>query len=390
MICSVCQGHVSEVMNFGDVALAGAFLKPPEFDTERKYPLSLAFCESCLLLQVPQRINSETLFRDYFYFSSAIGTLRAHFESLAREIAALRPSRVVEIGCNDGVLLKPLADLGIKRLVGVDPATNVVSTINDPRIEVINTFFGPGVVSGKADVVVANNVFAHMPDIHGVTKAVADLLDGGVFIFEVNRLDSLVADLQYDWVYHEHLFYYSLLSLQKHFARYGLEVFDCRRLANHAGSMRYYVGRKGRHPVTRSVIRQKDVDLWMGLDRIETFRLFANRASAHRLELTELVRQRRDEGKTVAGYGACGRANTLLQWCGLNHRHIDYIVDDAPAKQGFYTPGTHIEIRPRETLEADTVIVFAWSFLTEIMKKCRGYRGEMIVPLPHIYVKATA
>lgn len=385
MQCALCQGRVSEVMDFGDVALAGAFLTPEDFATERKHRLRLAYCESCLLLQVPDRVDSSTLFRDYFYFSSATETMRRHFNLLAMEIAEMRPQSVVEIGCNDGVLLKPLAERGVD-VVGVDPARNVVATIADDRIEVINEFFGPGVVSGKADVVVANNVFAHMPDIHGVTRAISDLLtNDGVFIFEVNRLDSMIADLQYDWVYHEHLFYFSLLALEKHFKNHGMEIFDCKKLGTHAGSMRYYAAKAGSRLKTKAVRIQMEIEIGRGLNKVERFELFERRASEHRLQMRSLV----SEYRSVAGYGACGRANTMLQFCGFGKEDIQYIVDDAPAKHGYYTPGSHIPVVSRDSLiskpEPDCLIVFAWSFMNEIRAKLLGYAGKVFVPLPHIY-----
>lgn len=377
--CSFCGSPTKQILDFGDVALAGAFLKPEEFAAEKKYPLSLEFCESCYLLQVPQKIPPDVLFREYFYHSSAIETIKDHSVRLAHEIAEMNPRRVVEIGCNDGVLLKPLSELGVKS-IGVDPSM-VAGEINDPNITVINECFGIGVVDGKADVIVANNVFAHIADIKSATQAVKDLLDdNGIFMFEVNRLDSMISFLQYDWIYHEHLYYYSLLTLQKHFAKYGLEVFDCKRLANHAGSMRYYVGHKGAHDVKRSVDKQVEREKWQRLDSIDTFRRFAEKAHAHREEMIEVI-----DGwdGVVAGYGACGRTNTMLQWCGLGKDDIAYIVDDAPAKQGFYTPGTHIPVVPRDKLYADHLIVFAWSFLQEIEKKCGNM--DLVVPLPHIY-----
>lgn len=387
--CAFCGSHTTEVMHFGNVALAGGFLREDQFASERRYPLSLEFCEECFLLQVPQRVDPQTMFGDYFYFSSAIGTLRAHFAQYAAEIVdRFAPRTVVEIGCNDGVMLKPLADLGVQRLVGVDPAKNVTAQIADSRIEVVNECFGKGVVPGSADVVIANNVFAHIADINGATEAIAKLIGRkGVFVFEVNRLDSMIADLQYDWVYHEHLFYYSSLALSRHFARHGLEIFDLKRIGTHAGSIRYYVARAGTRPKTARVEEQRDKDLWHGLNGIDRFHRFADEARAHRDELRALVATEREAGRTVAGYGACGRANTMLQFCGFGPEDVAYIVDDAPAKHGYCTPGSHIPVRPSAALheQPETLIVFAWSFLQEIMGRCADYRGEMVIPLPHIY-----
>lgn len=389
MSCASCGGHTVEVLDFGDVALAGAFLEPEQFGAERKYPLSLHFCEECFLLQVRERIAPQTLFEDYFYFSSAIGTLRKHFSHYAEEIVSrFDPQVVVEIGCNDGVLLKPLADLGVRKLIGVDPARNVTAAIDDPRIEVVNAYFGRGVVTGRADVVIANNVFAHVEDLNGIAEAVATLVGrDGVFVFEVNRLDSLVADTQYDWVYHEHLFYYSLMALDRLLARHGLEVFDLKRIGTHAGSIRYYACRKGARQPSVVVNEQRAKENWHGLYTVGRFHQFADAAHAHRDRMRDLVGGMKARGERVAGYGACGRANTMLQWCGLGGGDIDFMVDDAPAKHGFYTPGSHIEIRPNAALDEqpENLIVFAWSFLPEIYAKCSRFTGNMIVPLPDIY-----
>lgn len=386
--CASCQSHTTEVMNFGDVALAGAFLREEDFRRERKYPLSLEFCESCYLLQVPKKIEQTELFEDYFYFSSAIGTLRTHFTAYASEVVRLfRPETVIEIGCNDGVLLRPLADLGVKNVIGVDPAKNVTDTIKDGRVTVINDYFRRGLVSQKADVVVANNVFAHIADINAVTDAIQDALkDDGVFVFEVNRLDSMVSDNQYDWVYHEHVYYYSLLSLEKLMARHGLMIFDLKRIGTHAGSIRYYACKKGRRNESFAVAAQRARDRWTRLDTVARFRDFSKGAEAHRDKLRGIVMDAVSAGHIVAGYGACGRANTMLQYCGFDASHIKFIVDDAPAKHGFYTPGSHIPIVPNAALKErpDMLIVFAWSFLPEIYKKCADFRGELIVPLPEI------
>jgi len=406
--CSFCNSsRMSKVMDFGTVALAGGFLKPEQFAAERKFPLRLYFCNDCFAVQVVDKVPGDVLFHNYFYFSSSIGTLREHFKTYAAEVAArfLTPStaKVLEFGCNDGVLLRPLADQGIRTVIGVDPAANVVATIDDPRVMVVNDFFTEEVARrivaehGPLDMVMANNVYAHVPDIQGTTRAVAQVLgDDGVFVFEVHYLDKVISELQYDMVYHEHLYYYSLLSAMSHFDRYGMMVFDIKPTPIHAGSMRFYVCKKGsRHSgaVSEAVVALEAEERRKGFDRVDTFLRFSQSVAAHRDELLALLNRLRSHGKRIAGYGASGRANTMIQYCGISHAHLDYMIDDAPAKTGFYTPGSHFEIHSRSVLEGpdrpDYVLVFAWSFFDEIRKRNADYLasgGRMILPLPRVSV----
>lgn len=385
--CRACEHRTTEILDFGRVALAGAFLKADGFAEEKKYPLTLRFCEKCLLVQVGEVVPAATMFENYFYHSSATETMRRHFEQLARSLVAkFAPSSVLEIGCNDGILLRPLQKLGITRLLGVDPAKNLTPGDLPILTGYWGTEFARAALFGdRFDLIVASNVFAHIADINDVCEAVAMALEPpGTFVFEVNRLDELVSGVQYDWVYHEHLHYYSLLALEGLLARHGLEVYDLHKINTHAGSMRYFAGHKGAHPVTRQVSEHRVHEMWMRLDRADRFDTFAQGARDHREEFRTLV----GAGGKVVGYGACGRTNTMLQFCGLDSKDIAYIVDDAPAKHGFYTPGTHIQISAGKRLAHEppcTIIVFAWSFLSEIAPKLGDYPGRVFVPLPHIY-----
>jgi methylation protein EvaC len=406
--CTFCgERTMREVIDFGEVALAGAFLKPADFPTEKKYPLRVCFCTQCYAVQVEKKIDPAVLFTNYFYFSSAIGTLRQHFSEYAKEVVGRflpEPSAatVVEIGCNDGVLMKPIADMGVGTPIGVDPATNVVETINDSRIRIVNDFFGVTTAKrisrqyGKADLILSNNAFAHIEDINGVTSGVASLLkDNGVFIFEVHYLGKILEELQYDMIYHEHLFYYSLIALENHMARHGLVIFDLKPIPIHGGSIRYYACKKGSayaKNISEHVLRLRAKELEAGYDTYERYRRFADAVADRRRQLMTLVDSLRARGKSIAGYGASGRANTMIQYCGIDGTHLAYVIDDAPAKQGYFTPGSHLEIKSREMLAKeppDYVLVFAWSFYSEIAAKCEDYLrrgGRMIVPLPEVTV----
>lgn len=406
--CSFCSGYsMSLVMDFGRVALAGGFLSPDQFPKEKFYPLRLFFCSDCYAVQLIDKVDPGVLFTDYFYFSSSIKTLRDHFAEYAREVTNkfLTPEKatVLEFGCNDGVLLRPLADQNIKRVIGVDPATNIISTINDSRITIINDFFDERVTKdilanyGSVDMVVANNVYAHIPDIQGITRAIYNVLaKDGVFIFEVHYLGNVINEFQYDMIYHEHLYYYSLLSAQKHFERYGMVVFDVELVPIHAGSIRFSVCKansKYASRVSENVLKMQKEELEKGFDKPETFLNFAANVSNLKIQLIDLLENIKAEGCKIAGYGASGRANTMIQYCGISHHHLDYMIDDAPAKTGFYTPGSHLEIFPsivlEEALAPDYLLLFAWSFKKEILDRNKKYfdsGGKMIVPLPEINV----
>ncbi len=405
--CKLCGSTaLTLVMDFGEVALAGGFLRPEEFTQEQLYRLRLCFCRDCYLLQIADVVPPEILFKNYFYFSSAITMLRDHFADYAAEVTArfLTPENatVVEIGCNDGVLLRPLAEKNIQTLVGVDPATNIVKTIDDTRINIVNDFFCERAVGdilreyGPAHLICANNVCAHSVDFKNITRGIYKLLDeDGVFVFEVHYLGKLLEEIQYDMIYHEHIYYYSLLALSNHFDRHDMEVFDIKPIPIHAGSMRYYVRRKGRlqtEDVSERVVSLLAEEKEKGYDREETFLDYAARVSESKHQLMAVLERLAAQGKSVAGYGASGRANTIIQYCGIDHRHLDYIIDDAPAKWGYYTPGEHFEICSRQVLKEqapDYLLIFAWSYLDTVTEHCRDFLsngGSMIVPLTEVRV----
>jgi SAM-dependent methyltransferase len=391
------------VLDLGQQALAGAFLTQAQFGAEERYPLRLCFCQHCFLLQVIDVVPPEELFSRYFYRSSAIGTLREHFENLAAEVAehwANEPtSLVVEIGSNDGVLLEPLARRGV-RAIGVEPAVNLAETARQKGLQVENHFFTSQTASdlkrrhGCARVIMANNVFAHLDEMYDVVLGIADLLDpDGVFITENHYIGSVIDDYQYDMVYHEHLSYYSLLTLERFLSGFNLAVVDVRPIAIHAGSMRYYIRSAGQ-PVSRAVHELREEEISKGYNRLVTFAAYAERIADRRRDLISLLQSIASSNQTVAGYGASGRANTIIQYCGIDHGLMKYMIDDAPSKQGYYTPGSHFLIRPREAMKTDKpdyLLLFAWAFVDEVRRRNREFLvdgGRIIVPLPYPHVLA--
>lgn len=391
-------------LDFGEVPLAGGFLREEEIPNERFYPLGMYFCPNCTLVQVCDVVPAEVLFRNYFYYSSAIGTLVAHFRDFAAEMHerfGLGPgSTVVEIGCNDGVFLRPMRALGAC-CVGVDPATNVVRNIVEPDLVVVNDFFGERVgceiaaAHGGADAVVSSYSFAHVDDMADVMRGVkAVLKPGGIFVFEVYYLGIVLEEVQYDMMYHEHMSYYSLASLTRLLKGYDMEIFDVRRLPLRAGTIRYYARNlgAGREPVAATVPALAAHERERGFHEARTYLEYGDRVRATRAELMALLTALKRAGKRIIGYGASGRATMIMNFCGIDGAVLDFVVDDAPAKHGLYMPGTHVPIRPWKATEAtppDYALLFAWSFADEVRKRRMAYLqggGKFIVPLPRVRV----
>jgi methylation protein EvaC len=407
-LCAFCgSAELTEVIDFGEVAIAGAFLKEEDFSKEKRYPLVIVFCNKCYVVQVRDHIDPKVLFKTDFYFSSAIKTLRDHFADYASEVTGRflpepKKAVVVEFGSNDGVLLEPLARQGIGTVIGVDPATNIVDSIESDQLILINDFFNIPISKslvdkyGKADIVTANNVFAHISDINGTTEAVREALkDDGVFIFEVHYLGKIIQEMQYDFIYHEHIYYYSLIALENHLARHGMVIFDIKSIPIHGGSIRYYAAKKDSYYAQNissrvDVLRAQEKEL--GYDNPKTYKEFASKVEAKKEKLMTLLKTLKKKKRSIVGYGASGRANTIIQYCGIDNKYLDYMIDDGPAKEGLYTPGSHLQIHNNEVLKRehpDYILIFAWAFYEEIAAKCENYldkNGRLIVPLPDVRI----
>ncbi|MGI8422703.1 MAG: class I SAM-dependent methyltransferase [Chloroflexota bacterium] len=405
--CRCCEAEtLTPVLDLGEMPLAGGFLKEDEIPGEQQFPLVLQFCRTCSLVQVNDAISGTVLFQRYFYFSSAIGTLVEHFANLAAEVKSRfldgkTDPFVTEIGSNDGVLLRPLRELGIRAL-GVDPAENVVEVAKAAGLDVVNDFFGEQVARkirerhGPADVILSSYSFAHIDTMIDVIRGIKALLkEDGVFICEVHYLGDMVEELQYDMVYHEHFNYYSLAALEYFFARHDMEVFDVLRLPLRTGTIRCYVRHRGGRPepVSDAVEEVRAYEDQLRLARLDTLLKWGERVRGTRAEMLGLLGELKAKGKRVIGYGASGRASTIMNFVGLDRRYLDCVVDDAPAKHGYLTPGSHVPIKSWAEAAGDGrpdyALVFAWPFIEEVKRRRADYLeegGQFIVPLPQVHV----
>lgn len=401
--CRLCKSRdLHKFLELGPQPLAGKFLTREQLaEKEDYFPLGVHFCKNCALVQVLDVVPKGKLFSQYLYAPHSV--LSPHFTEYAKEITAEfglnGKSLAVEIGSNIGMMLKPLKELCGVKAIGVEPAQNIAKMANEMGLETINDFFTEKVArgiaekSGKADIVVANNVFAHIDDLDEILRGIKALLkENGVFVFENHYLLDTVEKLQFDDIYHEHLCYYSLHPLIPFLGKYGLQVFDARRIKTHGGSIRVYCGNSERK-VKAAVQELLEEEKKRGLDRLETYAEFGKKAWKRREELVKLLRSLKSEGKTIAGYGAPARGNTLLNYCKIGTDILDYIVDDSPLRQGKFTPGTHIPITSVDRFRKenpDYALLLAYGGYTEtIIKKEDGFiknGGKFIIPLPEVKV----
>jgi SAM-dependent methyltransferase len=403
----VCHGKLlARVLSLGAQPLANAFLREKELvRPEPTFPLDVYFCRTCFFLQLCDVVSPEVLFRDYMYASSTSEAFAAHFRALAEDVAKrfeLTPnSLVVDIGSNDGILLRPFKEKGI-RVLGIEPAANIARMAQERGIETLVEFFGERVAEevvktrGLARVVTATNVFAHVDGLEGFVEGVKALMeDEGVFIIEVPYLGDLVVQNLFDTIYHEHLSYFSMNPLTVLFGRLGMEVFDVQHVPSHGGSLRVFIKKTGTGiPVTGAVGAFRARDEQLGLYAAETYEEFGRRVDENRRALVGLLRSVRSEGCRIAGYGAAAKGNVLLNYFGIGRDILEYIVDDSELKQGLFTPGTHIPIVSVERLKVappDYVLILAWNFAEPIMKKLESFRergGRFVIPVPRPHVLA--
>jgi SAM-dependent methyltransferase len=403
--CRSCgDSRLQMVLSLGETPLANSLPTEATKDqAEPRYPLELVFCQGCTLLQITETVPPEILFRDYRYFSSFSDTMLRHARDIADRMATQlglgKGSLAAEIASNDGYLLKNYVARGVP-VLGIEPALNIAKVAEENGVHTVAEFFGRDLAQklaadGKrADVLHANNVMAHVPDINGVVAGVAAFLaKDGVFVSESPYAKQMLDHTEFDTIYHEHLFYYSLTAISALMERHGLYVADVEELPIHGGSIRTFVRHEGSGTATARVQELLAREEAWGVRTLEAYLPFRDRVTGLKKSLTELIAKLKADGKRVAAYGAAAKGSTLLNTFGIGKESLDFVVDRSVHKQGRYMPGLKLPILPAEALlekKPDYTLLLTWNFADEILSQQKAYRdagGKFIVPIPEVTIR---
>ena len=394
---------MTEVLSLAPTPPANAFVPASALgDEQALFPLDVFFCEDCTHVQLLDIVDPELLFANYVYVSGTSPMFVRHFEDYAASIVdSFVPDPAgrlaVDIGSNDGTLLAQFKALGLN-VLGVDPARDIAAEATANGIETKATFFTSSLAReikathGNAQIITANNVFAHADDLADITQGIRSLLAlDGVFVFEVSYLVDVFEKTLFDTVYHEHLAYHSVKPLVQFFTANGMELITAERISSHGGSLRGAAQLAGGpYKCDASVNQLIELEADLGLDKAETFEEFVRHIDTIKAELTNRLKALKAEGKSIAGFGAPAKATTLLYHFGIGPDIIDFIVDDSPLKQNLYAPGLHIPVLPPDAIyekKPDAVVILAWNFAEPIMNNHARYLkqgGQFIVPLPTV------
>jgi len=402
--CFICNAEAEVFMTFGSMPIANGFLNKDQFSDEYFFEMEVAFCDKCKMFQLVNQPDPGQMFNEnYAFFSGTSKLMAAHFEEFANHvlddyIKDKNDPFVVEIGSNDGIMLKHFSQKGIRHL-GIEPSANVAQVAMDQGINTIVDFFdkllAEKIVSehGQADAYIAANVMCHIPYINSIVEGIKVLLKpDGIVMFEDPYLGDVIQKTTYDQIYDEHTFLFSVYSIQYLFNQFNLEVIDVDPQETHGGSMRYVIAHKGAKPIHNNVQKQLEYERKLGLTDPETFDTFRRSCETYRLNLIELLNDIRSKGKSIAGYAATSKSTTIINYCGITTDHLDCIYDTTPIKQGKFSPGAHIHIKPHSGFRnnyPDYALLFGYNHEKEIMAKEQEFMnqgGKWITYVPEVKI----
>jgi methylation protein EvaC len=387
--CLICAAETELVIDFGPMPVASRFLLPAEKADEKFFPLAVVFCPACTTVQLREPVEPAELFHEgYTFFSSTSARMAEHFRRLAEHamsIARVQDPLIVELGSNDGVLLRHVAASGIRHL-GVEPSANVAEVAREHGVTTVARFFDESLAGeiadmhGLASVILAANAMCHIPGLRGVARGVEKLLsDDGLLIFEDPYLGDILSTTAFDQIYDEHVYYFSLTSVRRIFGRHGLDVINVEPLRVHGGSMRYTLAREGRFAPAPAVQDLQAREDRQGLGVIDAYGEFRRRTEVKRDALMEMLHELRRRGKRVSGYAATAKSATAINYCGITTELVDVVYDTTPIKHGRVSPGAHIPVRPHSEFQSappDYALLFAWNHEEEIVSKERAFVAD--------------
>jgi methylation protein EvaC len=401
--CRLCNANTYPFLSFGQMPIANGFLAPEEYSKEFFFELKVVYCESCVMVQIADGVDPEKMFHDHYaFFSSTSNRMAKHFEQFAKDMIQNQMQDqhpfIIELGSNDGILLQHMANAKIHHL-GIEPSANVAEVARQKGVQTLECFFDEKAArsilekEGQADVILGANVMCHIPDLNAVARGAQILLKkGGALIFEDPYLGDIIKKTSYDQIYDEHFFYFSLLSVQRLFSKHGMCIFDAEPQTVHGGTMRYFIAREGERIVSDRVKKFMQNERDLGLDQLKTFENFGDRVHQSKNDLMDLLNQLKTDGKRVVAYGATSKSTTVTNFCGITPEHIEFISDTTPIKQGKFSPGAHIPIRPYDAFSQkypEYALLFAWNHADEIMDKESDFKksgGKWIVYVPTVEV----
>ena len=399
--CLICGAEINPFITFGKMPLANGFLTEEQFKNEYFFELKVANCTKCGMVQLMEQPEREMMFNDHYAFYS--GTSKAmsdHFEHFANHVIKdyflSEDPFIVEIGSNDGILLKNFKNRNIRHL-GIEPSENVAGVARANGINTISEFFNKNLAEkiideyGRADAFLAANVMCHIPYIHSVVEGIKTLLKpDGIVMFEDPYLGDVIANVTYDQIYDEHVFLFNVQSVKFLFEQHDLEVVDVEHQETHGGSMRYVIAHRGAKKISENVILQIEKERKQGLHLSETYRTFKINCEASRDKLKAILLDLKNEGARVVGYAATSKSTTILNYCNIDSELIEFICDTTPIKHGKFSPGKHIPVKPYEEFKKnypDYALLFAYNHEKEIMAKEADFKKighKWIVYVPEI------